>query len=345
MFIDLRHISRWYGKQRALDDVSVHLEPGRIGLLGPNAAGKSTLLKILLGLLPPSAGTGEVFGHPLPPAADGLAALARPRHALTGLGRDLLGHGSALRRTVGYMPEADALVPGLRGAEYVALAGELYGMPRRQALRRAHEVLTDLDLEDARYRLLEEYSTGMKQRLKLAQALVHDPPVLLLDEPTSGLDPAGRETMLRLLLGLARDHGKTVILSTHLLGDIEQVCETVVILHQGRVLAQGPVAALCRRRRDRYCLQIQGDPQAFREELRLEGADILQDNGRGELRVRVPAGWVTRAFFVLAAHTGVLVRGLRQDDEDLEELFHRVIADNEELTTETQRHREEDSSE
>src|SRR5205823_7776722 len=130
------------------------------------------------------------------------------------LGHDLVQAGAELRRAIGYMPETDSLIPGLRGAEYVALAGELYGMPRRQALRRAHEVLTYLDLEDARYRKLEEYSTGMKQRLKLAQALVHDPPVLLLDEPTSGMDPAGRERMLELLLCLGRDHGKVVVLST-----------------------------------------------------------------------------------------------------------------------------------
>jgi ABC-2 type transport system ATP-binding protein len=225
------------------------------------------------------------------------------------------------------MSEADSLVPGLRGADYVALAGELYGMPRRQALRRAHEVLTYLDLEDARYRRLEEYSTGMKQRLKLAQALVHDPPVLLLDEPTSGMDPAGRDGMLRLLLCLGRDHGKSILLSTHLLGDVEKVCETVVILHRGRVLAQGGVAELRRRRQDRYHLQIQGNPEAFLEELRLEGARILQDNGKGELRVAVPAGWVTRAFFALADNHGVVLRGLQPDDEDLEELFHRVIAE------------------
>jgi ABC-2 type transport system ATP-binding protein len=328
MLIDLHHVSRWYGRQRALEDVSLHLEPGRIGLLGPNGAGKSTLLKILLGLLPPSAGTGQVFGHPLAPPGEGLAALARPGAALAALGRELLGAGSTLRRTVGYMPETDALLPGMRGSEYVALAGELYGMPRRQALRRAHEVLTYLDLEDARYRLLEEYSTGMKQRVKLAQALVHDPPVLLLDEPTSGLDPAGREAMLALLLALGRDHGKTVLLSTHLLGDVELVCETVVILHRGRVLAQGGVEQLRRRRHDRYRLQVQGDPQAFLEALRLEGVRLVQDNGRGELRLGVPAGWVTRAFFALAAHHGVLIRGLQRDDEDLEELFHRVIAEN-----------------
>src|SRR5438309_7057002 len=242
--IDLHNVSRWYGSHQALRDVSLHLESGRIGLLGPNGAGKSTLMKILLGLLPPSAGTGRV------------------------LDLDIQTAGVALRRALGYMPEADALVPGMQGSEYVALAGELYGMPRKQALRRAHEVLSCMELEDARYRRLDEYSTGMKQRLKLAQALVHDPPVLLLDEPTSGLDPSGREAMLRLLLTLSREHGKSFILSTHLLGDVEQVCDSVVILNQGQVLLQGNVGALRTRRQNRYRLQIEGEPAAFLEELR-----------------------------------------------------------------------------
>jgi ABC-2 type transport system ATP-binding protein len=303
MFIELDNVSRWFGAQQALRDVSMQLPHGRIGLLGPNGAGKSTLMKILLGLLPPSSGSGRVLGH------------------------DLHKGGIALRRAIGYMPEADALVPGLRGAEYVALAGELYGMPRKQALRRAHEVLTYLDLGDARYRRLEEYSTGMRQRLKLGQALVHDPPALLLDEPTSGMDPAGRDGMLDLLVRLGKDHGKAVLLSTHLLGDVDKVCDAVVILHQGRILCQGPVAELCRRRHDRYRLQIQGEPNGFLEELRLEGVRLLDDNGRGELRVAVPEGWTTRAFFVLGDHHGVLIRGLEVDDEDLEELFHRVIAE------------------
>jgi ABC-2 type transport system ATP-binding protein len=303
MFIELENVSRWYGQQQALRDVTLRLDPGRVGLLGPNGAGKSTLMKIMLGLLPPSTGTGRVLGH------------------------DLHGSGVALRRAIGYMPEADALVPGLRGADYVALAGELYGMPRKQALRRAHEVLTYLDLGEARYRRLEEYSTGMRQRLKLAQALVHDPPALLLDEPTSGMDPAGREAMLDLLVRLGKEHGKSIVLSTHLLGDVDKVCDAVVILHQGRVLCQGPVDELCRRRHDRYRLQIQGEPNGFLEELRLEGVRLLHDNGRGELRVAVPAGWTTRAFFVLADHHGVVVRGLLPDDEDLEELFHRVIGE------------------
>jgi ABC-2 type transport system ATP-binding protein len=317
-FITLDRVSRWYGTQQALHDVSLKLEPGRIGLLGPNGAGKSTLLKILLGLLPPSSGGGTVLGQPLAPPDGRRGALSLVRH-------DLLGSGMTMRRAIGYMPEADCLVPGLRGADYVALAGELYGMPRRQAQRRAHEVLTYLELEDARYRRVEEYSTGMKQRVKLAQALVHDPPVLLLDEPTSGLDPAGRDAMLELLLSLGRDHGKSFILCTHLLGDVERVCATAVILHRGRVLRQGSVSELCQRRQDRYRLQIQGDPNGFLDDLRLEGVRLIHDNGRGELRVAVPAGWVTRGFFVLADHHDVVLRGLQPDDEDLEELFHRVI--------------------
>jgi ABC-2 type transport system ATP-binding protein len=301
--LDLREVSCWYGSFQALKEITCQLPPGRIGLLGPNGAGKSTLLKILLGLLPPTSGRGHILNH------------------------NIGSSGGDLRRAIGYMPEADALIPGLQGAEYVALAGELYGMPRREARRRAHEVLTYLELEDARYRRLEEYSTGMKQRLKLAQALVHDPPLLLLDEPTSGLDPSGREAMLRLLLTLGREHGKSMLLSTHLLGDVERVCQTVLILHQGRILLQGAVSELRTRRQDRYRLQIQGEATAFREELQLEGVQILQDNGRGELRVAVPPTWVTRAFFALAENHGVLLRGLQRDDEDLEELFHRVLAE------------------
>jgi ABC-2 type transport system ATP-binding protein len=303
MLIDLHDVSRSYGEHLALREVSLQLPAGRIGLLGPNGAGKSTLLKILMGLLPPSSGSGHILDH------------------------EIGKHGSALRRSIGYMPEADALIPGLCGADYVALAGELCGMPRRQAQRRAHEVLSYLELEDARYRMLEEYSTGMKQRLKLAQALVHDPPLLLLDEPTSGLDPAGRDALLRLLLALGQEHGKSLILSTHLLGDVERVCDTVVILHQGRVLRQGNVRDLRTHRQDRYRLQIQGNPTAFADDLRLEGVRILHDNGRGELRVAVPPGWATRSFFALADNRGVLLRGLQRDDEELEELFHRVVGE------------------
>lgn len=306
LLIDLHQLGRAFGSFHALRDVTLQLKPGRIGLLGPNGAGKSTLLKILLGLLPPTSGSGRVLDLSIDPTKESDACFE-------------------LRRLIGYMPEADALVPGLRGVEYVSFAGELYGMPRRQAERRAHEVLTYLELEDARYRPLDQYSTGMKQRLKLAQALIHDPPVLFLDEPTSGLDPAGRDAMLRLLLDLGREFGKSLILSTHLLADVETVCEQVVILMNGQVRGQGSVAELCARRGDRYRLQVQGDSTAFRQSLLEAGVRILHENARGELRVSVPENWQTREFFVLAARHELLLRGVQHDDETLEEMFLRTV--------------------
>jgi ABC-2 type transport system ATP-binding protein len=304
--IDLNAITRTFGAFTALDGVTLTLPPGRIGLLGPNGAGKSTLLKILMGLISPSTGTGRVLDQNLGGDRDGAA-------------------NWQLRRLIGFMPEADALVPGLTGIEYVSLAGELYGMPRRDAQRRAHEVLSYLELEEARYRRIEEYSTGMKQRAKLAQALVHDPPVLLLDEPTSGLDPAGRDAMLRLIRALGTDHGKSVLLSTHLLADVEAVCEQVVILAGGRVRRVGAVADLCSRRQDRYQLRIEGDPTAFRPALQAGGVRILGETGQGEWRVAVPVGWSNVGFFTLAEANRVIIRALSRDDETLEELFLRTV--------------------
>jgi len=306
LLLDLQDITRTFGRFTALHGVTLRLPPGRIGLLGPNGAGKSTLLKILMGLIPPTSGTGRVLDQRL------------------GGDRDAANNWQ-LRRQVGFMPEAAALVPGLTGIEYVGLAGELCGMPRRQAQRRAHEVLSYLQLEEARYRKVEQYSAGMKQRAKLAQALVHDPPVLLLDEPTSGLDPAGRDAMLKLVAELATDHGKSVILSTHLLADVQAVCERVVILAGGRVRGQGTVGELCSVRQDRFRLRVQGDPGRFRDDLETEGVTVLADNGRGEWRVAVPAGWSNLAFFKLADLNNVVIRALVRDDETLEELFLRAV--------------------
>jgi len=304
--IELHNVTRTFGAFTALDDITLSLPPGRIGLLGPNGAGKSTLLKVLMGLIPPSSGTGRVLDQQL--GGDG----------------DSEGNWR-LRRLIGFMPEADALVPGLTGVEYVSLSGELYGMPRREAQRRAHEVLSYLELEEARYRRVEEYSTGMKQRAKLAQALVHDPPVLLLDEPTSGLDPAGRDAMLRLVVALGTDHGKSVILSTHLLADVEAVCQRVVILAAGRVRGEGTVSELCARRLDRYRIRVQGNPASFREDLLSEGVKLLTDNGQGDWRIAVPGGLTNIAFFQLAALHEVVIRSLVPDDETLEELFLRTV--------------------
>lgn len=305
--LELDAVTRTFGGFTALHGITLRLPPGRVGLLGPNGAGKSTLLKILMGLIEPTSGTGQVLDQPL------------------GGDRDSASNWR-LRRLVGFMPEADALVPGLTGVEYVALAGELYGMSRRQAHRRAHEVLGYLGLDEARYRKVEEYSAGMKQRAKLAQAIVHDPPVLLLDEPTSGLDPAGRDAMLNLVRELGTDHGKSILLSTHLLADVQAVCERVVIMAGGRVMGQGTVEELCAVRADRFRVRVQGDAvPRFRADLAAEGVRVLDDNGRGDLRVAVPDGWSNLGFFKLAATAGLVVRAVVRDDESLEELFLRTV--------------------
>ena len=306
MLLELHSLSRSFGSFTALSDITLSLPPGHIGLLGPNGAGKSTLLKILMGLVPPSAGTGRVLDQPL------------------GGDRDSEGNWR-LRRLIGFMPETDALVPGLTGIEYVSLAGELYGMPRREAQRRAHEVLSFLELEEARYRPVEQYSTGMKQRTKLAQALVHDPPVLLLDEPTSGLDPAGRDAMLRLIRTLGDDHGKSVLLSTHLLADVEAVCERVVILAGGKVRSVGMVSDLCSRRHNRLRLRVEGEAIRFRDELESEGVRVIGETNQGDWRVTVPESFPNLSFFKLAEANAVVIRALLRDDETLEELFLRTV--------------------
>jgi ABC-2 type transport system ATP-binding protein len=298
--LSLQHITHCYGRFTALHDVCLHLEPGAIGLLGPNGAGKSTLLKILMGLIQPTSGSGQL------------------------LDKNIRGSAFPRRRLIGFMSEADALVPGLRGAEYVALAGELCGMPRKDASRRAHELLNYLGLDDARYRKLEEYSTGMKQRLKLAQALVHDPPLLLLDEPTSGLDPAGREAMLTLLGTLAREHSKSFLLCTHVLGDVERTCETTVILHQGRVLCQERTEDLVQQREHTYRLRVEGDRTRFSQLLQAHKVQV-QDEADEEWLVVLPETLPTHELFALAGTAGAVLTGLRPDDDDLERVFHRLL--------------------
>ena len=299
--ISLQDVTHCFGKIRALQNVSLDVPPGAIGLIGQNGAGKSTLLKILLGLIRPTSGGGTV------------------------LGRDIRGSGLALRACSGYMPEAESFVPGVRGVDLVALAGELSGMPRKHALRRAHEVLSYLGLEEARYRKCEQYSVGMKQRLKLATALVHDPDLLLLDEPTAGLDPEGREAMLSLLRSLAGRHGKSLILSTHLLGDIDRVCERVIIIDQGQVLGFGPIGDLRAEYRGRYRLRWSGDGQAFTKALEAKCVSV-ETNGRpGEVVAEIPESWTTRNLFELSRAHHVTLREVSPEEENLEAVYHRLV--------------------
>ena len=215
---EVEGLSKRYGTVQALDGVDVAIEPGCTGLVGSNGAGKSTLIKLLLGLLVPDQGRASVLGHDV--AADPLAVRAR----------------------VGYLAEGACLPGDVTAADFVAFMAQLGGLPPRPARERAAEVCYQVGLDEERYRAVGGFSTGMQQRVKLAVALVHDPSFLLLDEPTDGMDPQGREDMLELIARIRGELGIDVLVSTHLLGDVERVCDRVVMVHGGHVLAQGSIA-------------------------------------------------------------------------------------------------------
>ncbi len=299
---ELDRVSHRYGRTAALSDLTVRVPIDSIGLVGQNGAGKSTLMQILLGLIRPTEGSARV------------------------LGRDVGSQGVALRGMIGYMSEREAFVPGLKGIEYVALAGQLSGMSHRQAWRRAHETLSYLGLEEARYRYLEEYSVGMKQRLKLAAAMVHDPDLLLLDEPTSGLDPEGRNAMLHVLSVLAARPNKALILSSHLLSDVERICRWTVILDQGRLLHSGPLDGLRSSRPSQYLIRWQsGAVDRFLESLNACGAQVARIPGENAARVKLPSAWTNQTFFREARNHNVVLTGLIADEDDLQSVYQRLV--------------------
>ena len=302
--VSLEGVTVKYGAHEALRDVSAEFPSGATGLLGPNGAGKSTLIKALLGLLPPASGRMHVLGY------------------------DVRESPLAVRARVGYMPEGDAHIPGMTAVSFVSYCGELAGLPRASAMQRAHEVLTYVGLGEARYRNVETYSTGMKQRIKLAQALVHDPDLLLLDEPTNGLDPNGRDEILALVRDIAATKAISLILSSHLLPDVEHACTHVVVLHKGAVATQGPITALKGTSGRLFELRVKGDEAAFADAVRAEGLECHADGG-GVLRVFVPEERGSRLLFQLALRHGVQVRHLRASVPSLEDVFARALGEEE----------------
>ncbi|MEV6598031.1 ABC transporter ATP-binding protein [Actinoplanes sp. NPDC051346] len=219
--IETQGLTKTYGgRVTALHDLTVSVEPGITGLVGANGAGKSTFIKIMLGLIPPSAGQVRVFG--LDPTID----------------------TDKVRSRVGYMPEHDCLPPDVSAAEFVTHLGRISGLPRTAARERASEALRHAGLYEERYRQIGGYSTGMKQRVKLAQALVHDPDLLLLDEPTNGLDPAGRDAMLALIHRIGNEFGISVVVCSHLLGEIERICDSLVAIEGGRLLRADRISSM-----------------------------------------------------------------------------------------------------
>jgi ABC-2 type transport system ATP-binding protein len=306
--VQLDGVTVIYGKNQALQAVDARFAPGAVGLLGPNGAGKSTMLKALLGFVKPAKGHMRV------------------------LGLDVATKPLEIRARIGYMPESDAHIPGMNAVSFVAYCGQLAGLPAVDAMQRAHEVLYYVGLGEARYRNVETYSTGMKQRIKLAQALVHDPDLLFLDEPTNGMDPKGRDEMLELIRDLGHRKNVNLILSSHLLPDVEYTCDHVVVMDKGQVAAQGPIAELKGPRGRVFELRIKGDLPAFLEVLQAAGLECHATD-EDVMRVFVPADRVDgsgndqKVLFTLAARHGVQVRHLRPSIPSLEDVFARAVGE------------------
>ncbi len=303
--VTLERVTVEYGKNRALQDVSAVFPRGAVGLLGPNGAGKSTMLKSLLGFITPTGGTMQV------------------------LGLDVASKPTEIRARLGYMPENDAHIPGMNAVSFVAYCAQLAGLPKADAMQRAHEVLYYVGLGEARYRNVETYSTGMKQRIKLAQALVHDPQLMFLDEPTNGMDPKGREEMLELVRDIAHNKGISIILSSHLLPDVEYTCDHVVVMDKGRIAAHGSIEDLKGPAGRVYEVRIKGPLLDFIAALEAQGIEC-HETDEDIMRVFVPAGHPAgeaNRLFQLATAQGVQVRHLRPSLPTLEDVFAKAIGE------------------
>jgi ABC-2 type transport system ATP-binding protein len=242
------------------------------------------------------------------------------------LGLDVQRSPLQIRARIGYMPESDTHFPQMNAVSFVAYCGELSGLPTADAMQRAHEVLYYVGLGEARYRMIDQYSTGMKQRIKLAQALVHDPDLLFLDEPTNGMDPKGRDEMLELIRDIAHNKGLNLILSSHLLPDVEYTCDHVVVLDKGAIATSGPIAGLKGPGGRVYELRIKGDTQEFVGVLRAQGLECHATD-EDVMRVFVPDDRGASFLFNLAAQQHVQVRHLRASVPTLEDVFAKAVGE------------------
>jgi len=293
--IALRDLTRQYPRGvTALDGLTLELEPGIIGLVGANGAGKSTLIKILLGLLPPTSGDAFVMDL------------------------DVRTDGSKIRQLVGYMPEYDCLPPDASATDFVSHMARISGLPNAAARERTAEVLRLVGLYEERYRAIGGYSTGMKQRVKLAQALVHDPRLLLLDEPTNGLDPAGRDEMLALVQRTGKEFGIAIVVASHLLGEIERVCDFLVAIDAGRLLRAAPLGTFTERT-GVLAVEVEEGEAALTAELIRRGLHAVTD-GRTVL-VAVADDHPYDVVRDAIAELGLPLVRLEQRRQSLEDLF------------------------
>jgi ABC-2 type transport system ATP-binding protein len=298
--IELRSITKSFRRFQALHDISVSIPTGVTGLLGPNGAGKSTLIKILLGLLRATSGEGTVLGMPV--------------------WRD----SKLIRQLVGYMPEDDCYLPSQTGVECVQFAARLNCVPAIEALRRAHEILDFCGAGQERYRTVETYSMGMRQKLKFAQALVHDPPLLILDEPTSGLDPDEREMMLNRIRVLARLHQKSIVICTHILPDVQQVSDFVVILAAGRVSVAKTMSELARPAVPAVQVRILGAPERFMAALKTRNLDAKL-GPMGTIVIEGDSADRLREIWSVATELDMVVRSLTPARNSMEAIFLEAV--------------------
>jgi ABC-2 type transport system ATP-binding protein len=294
--LQIESVCKRYGTVQVLHDVSLTLPAGVVGLLGPNGSGKSTLIKSMLGLVSIDRGRGRI------------------------LGLDWPSQVRALRDQVGYLPEDDCYIQGLQGIESIQLMARLSGLRKREALRRSHEVADYCDLGQERYRKVETYSTGMRQKLKFAQALVHDPRWVILDEPTTGLDPVQREQFLDRINTLAREKGKSILLSTHILHDVVQTCDRVVILVGGRIRLDDTLEQLQRPSKEGFHVSVVAGAGRLADRLSTRGIEsqVVTD---GELVVSGSGEALGRQIWLASVESEVVVQRLDRAKNSLEQAF------------------------
>jgi len=289
-------LSKSYGYIHAVNDVSINVKKGSIGLLGPNGAGKSTLIKTVLGLIRPTDGSYTILGIP---------------------------EGGLHLDEIGYMPEHDCLPPDFTAVGFVSYMGKLCGLPAHVAMERTHEVLDFIGMDEARYRKIKSFSTGMKQKVKLAQALVHDPGLLFFDEPTNGLDPDGRMEMLDLIRDVS-SAGKTVILSTHLLPDVEYVCDDVIIMNNGNLILYDTLDRVLGKKH--VVLRLKGDRKRFVEALSSKGYQVSTDSGN----ILVEGEVSSNDVFESAIASNAQIRYFSHHSNSLEDIFLKMVGDDNE---------------
>jgi ABC-2 type transport system ATP-binding protein len=298
--ISLENVVKSYRSMLALDDVTLTIESGITGLLGPNGAGKSTLIKLILGLVKITAGEGTI------------------------LGCRLGSQGRRIRSQVGYMPEDDCYIPGMSGVEVVRFSACLAGLPTIEALRRAHEILDFCGMKQERYRTIETYSTGMRQKIKFAAAIVHDPAFLIFDEPTSGLDPEEREALLNRIKLLSRQAGKSVLISTHILPDVQAICDHVLILSKGKLLLSEALSILNQTASPTISFRVLGDPGAMLGDLKRAGLKTTLAVDRS-LVVESEREDLAKLIWKSASATGSTIQSLTPARNSLEEIFLSTV--------------------